>query len=478
MTLTLPYPKTDINLIKHNITFDEIQNMDWDSFADFCDGLRKELLDNWDEKYQPPMIGKSRDEIINQFNKLKDYDIDKFYIEDDNYPSFKGWIKNFSKMGSSCIQFFPALLKTQIDNYSMYDWFSSDELKVDFRRTMVVKLRKDGMYSYSRCLKQADLETDVETWIQNTTNTDTDFWLELTDNMDSESVVLDEKNIELLKNKGYIESRHFRNILDDREPLYYNIRHYKLNQKLFPNIIQIFRLGFGQVPVNFPPLTSRWICENYLDTDSDNIVYDMCSGWGGRLLGSLSANRKIHYVGTDVNSNNFGCYEKLGEFYNEHCNGENTFDIFTDGCEVIHENKQFQKYKGKLDLCFTSPPYFCREMYSDDVEQSFNKYPNYKDWVNGFLNRTIKTCYEYLKPNKYMLINIADVKVKDKDIIPLEQDTISESIKCGFSYEGKYGMTMTRMIGLNTKKVLNSWFDIETRTHFKYEPILIFKKNG
>ena len=117
-------------------------------------------------------------------------------------------------------------------------------------------------------------------------------------------------------------------------------------------------------------------------------------------------------------------------------------------------------------------------MYSDDVEQSFNKYPNYKDWVNGFLNRTIKTCYEYLKPNKYMLINIADVKVKDKDIIPLEQDTISESIKCGFSYEGKYGMTMTRMIGLNTKKVLNSWFDIETRTHFKYEPILIFKKNG
>jgi len=39
-------------------------------------------------------------------------------------------------------------------------------------------------------------------------------------------------------------------------------------------------------------------------------------------------------------------------------------------------------------------------------------------------------------------------------------------------------MTMTRMIGLNTKKVLNSWFDIDTKTHFKYEPILIFKKNG
>ena len=37
----------------------------------------------------------------------------------------------------------------------------------------------------------------------------------------------------------------------------------------------------------------------------------MCSGWGGRLLGSLSSQLKIHYVGTDVNSNNKGCYESL-----------------------------------------------------------------------------------------------------------------------------------------------------------------------
>ena len=38
------------------------------------------------------------------------------------------------------------------------------------------------------------------------------------------------------------------------------------------------------------------------------MVYDMCSGWGGRLL-KWSSKLKIHYVGTDVNSNNKGCYE-------------------------------------------------------------------------------------------------------------------------------------------------------------------------
>ena len=33
-------------------------------------------------------------------------------IEDENYPDFKGFIKNFSKSGSSCIQFFPSMFKT------------------------------------------------------------------------------------------------------------------------------------------------------------------------------------------------------------------------------------------------------------------------------------------------------------------------------------------------------------------------------
>ena len=454
--------------------------MDWEEFAEFSDGLRDELLMNWDTKYSPPMIGKSEDEIIKQFNKLRNYPTDNFLIKDENYPAYSGFIKNFSKSGSSCIQFFPALLKTQINGYSMYDWFSKEELKIPFRRMMVMKLRRDGMYSYSRCLTNEDIEeyNDVEHWLEGCKFTSVDYWLEPTNNVSENIVFLDEKMVKRLEVKGYILNRHYRNVLDEETPLYYNIRYYKLNQKIYPNIIQIFRLGLGQVPVNFPPLTSRLLCEEYLDEHADNIVYDMCSGWGGRLLGALSSNRKIHYVGTDVNSNNFGCYERLGEFYNEHCDGKNTFDIFTDGCEEIHKNARFKKYKGKLDLCLTSPPYFCREMYSDDDEQSFNKYPNYKDWLQQFLGRTIKTCFDYLKPNRYMLINIADVKIKEKDIIPLEQDTISQSIQHGFTYEGKYGMCMTRMIGLNTKKVLNSWFDTDTKTHYKYEPILIFKKNG
>ena len=35
---------------------------------------------------------------------------------------------------------------------------------------------------------------------------------------------------------------------------------------------------------------------------------------------------------------------------------------------------------------------------------------------------------------------------------------------------------MSRMVGLNTKDVKNNWFDMNTMTDYKVEPILVFEK--
>lgn len=82
-----------------------------------------------------------------------------------------------------------------------------------------------------------------------------------------------------------------------------------------------------------------------------------------------------------------------------------------------------------MDFCFTSPPYFDTEKYSDEPTQSYLAFPSPKSWVDGFLSKTIENCYYLLKEDGVLAINIADVpKVKVSDVI-IE---MAESI--GFRY--------------------------------------------
>ena len=127
-------------------------------------------------------------------------------------------------------------------------------------------------------------------------------------------------------------------------------------------------------------------------------------------------------------------------------------------------------------MVFTSTPYFSRELYSYDKGQSFIKFPNYRDWVKGFLGPTIKTGYEYLKPNRYMILNVSDVKMGENNFIPLEQDTIELAVKNGFNYIGRMDMTMSRMIGVPQSSVKNRYFSMDSKKTYKTEPILCFLK--
>ena len=229
----------------------------------------------------------------------------------------------------------------------------------------------------------------------------------------------------------------------------------------------------GQAVSNFRPTAAKYIYETY---GGDGVTLDMSCGWGGRLLGALSSNRNIHYVGTDVNTNNIGCYENLGEFYNKNCNGTNTYEIYYEPAELIHKNKSFQKYKGEISLCITSPPYFGREIYSLDKEQSCIKFSNYHDWLDGYYEPMIKNCYDYLKPRGHLVLNVADTKMSDQSYIPLEQHTIELAVKQGFTYLGNIPMVMSRMIGVKTDKVKNNYFDGSSNKIYKTEPTLCFIK--
>jgi hypothetical protein len=268
------------------------------------------------------------------------------------------------------------------------------------------------------------------------------------------------------------------------------VRDFQLGQKLFPSGIQAFRLGLGQPAVNFPPLTARYLYEKYTEHISQDVlnVYDPSAGWGGRILGAMSSLKRIHYIGTDPNTDNYidelgkTRYEYVADFFNsevletnsfweEH---KNTYHVFQDGSELIGNNPDFQTYKGTLDLVFTSPPYFDREQYSDDSEQSFKAYPAYEDWRNNFLKPTLTTAFEYLKPNRYLLWNIASIKIGADKFHPLEEDSIFIIESLGGEYKGKLKMLMTTMTGLNPENVKNC-VKVDG-SYRKYEPIFIFHK--
>ena len=478
--------KSNIHNLKTNLTYHEIQSLSFTDLSNWVDDLRNEILYNWDVKNEPPVIGKSKEQIIKSFSKLRDYPIEDLFIEDENYPHHLGFIKNFTKTPIN--QFFPSMYKVRIDRKpSIYDFFHEEDLQQRFKRHIVRNVRMDGMYLYTKYLTNTNgqLDTDYFQKWKSGLNGNTGFYLERTDQVNNNGtthkVYLPTKSVKKLQGQGILDDGDLRNNVDfgdDDEPSGYTVRYYDKNEKIIPNILQVFRIGLGTQPaVNFPTLSARLIYEKYLPQDQDNhIVWDCCSGYGGRLLGSLSSKLNIHYVGTEVNSSIWDNYDELGNFYNENCGGTNTWEIFKCGSEIVHKNKSFQKYKGRLDMVFSSPPYFSRELYSYDKGQSFIKFPNYRDWLTGFLGPTIKTSYEYLKPNRYMILNVSDIKMGENNFIPLEQDTIELAVKIGFSYIGRMDMTMGKMIGVKQSSVKNKYFSMDSKKTYKTEPILCFLK--
>jgi len=420
---------------------------------------------------------------------------------------------------------------------SIYDHFADPALEDKFVSIMKRAVKRDSMYSWSRSIvnkKDENTFWDGETGLEfiekvykgevftgKHSNLDIVIAKVKENTLENYGTINDEyvgfgnlyltaQEIEECVNKGWLSSTQMSNIKKIEESstsesgkvtkYFYLIRWYDKTDGIFPKILQVFRLSCGQPAVNFPALTAKWIYENYtahIEQEEPLHIYDSSSGWGGRIIGAMSSRKKTHYIGTDPNPDNFipelgiSRYEYVAKFYNDKCVDDfsdslvkffevqkqgNTYELFQDGSELIHQNPKFQKYEGKLDLAFTSPPYFNREQYSQDVNQSFIAYGEYDDWRENFLRPTLTTIYNYLKNDRYVLWNIADIKIGSNTYYPLEQDSIDILTELGCEYKGKLKMLMTRMVGLDpTKSGIKNSVKHNGKA-YKFEPIFVFHK--
>ena len=507
-----------------NVVFENLLEMSPGSFRIWVVQLRKELTEAWDNYGCPPRTGKNEDDIINSFNRMAEFPAHEFEFDDELSDTPKDVIVNKSRLGVEADQFFENMFKTRInytekDNgYSIYDLVANPDYFERVYKGALRHFRRDSFYSHalstikhSRKYSVVSVSSGRE-WISAffenpSLFTGKDFFLEevkLRDGLNTGYFQLEQSDIlQLTKDqveeiRDNLKYRHhstfnINNMGDDKA---YAIRLYDKGKKIFPGGFKSFRIGYIQPAVNFPPMTAKYLYERFTNEIKDRQIkiYDPSSGWGGRILGAMAVrdDRNIHYIGTDPNPDNHypdgtSRYSDLADFYNTKTYRSNpffssthTYEVFKLGSEEIQHDKDFQRHRGEIDLVFTSPPYFNREAYSDDENQSYKKYgSSYESWRDGFLRPTLSTCAEWLRPGGYLLWNIADILIKGK-YLTLEQDSIDILGELGVEYKYKLKMALEGMPGQNrvnedgTPKCKN--FCQVNGRYLKYEPIFVFWK--
>ena len=165
------------------------------------------------------------------------------------------------------------------------------------------------------------------------------------------------------------------------------------------------RYSGTQAVSNFRPTAAALMYDKFLEKASPlfntkaGTTWDMSCGYGGRLLGSIAAD--VNYIGTDPCTETF---EGLKQIKEDWGSSNRTIELYQMGSE------EFWPDMNTIDLCFTSPPYFDWEKYSEEETQSYKKYPTSEEWLNGFLLDTIDKCHHGLKLGGILALNVANTR--------------------------------------------------------------------
>lgn len=104
-------------------------------------------------------------------------------------------------------------------------------------------------------------------------------------------------------------------------------------------------------------------------------------------------------------------------------------NLYNQGSEIELPEEMI----GKMDFAFSCPPYFNLEQYCEEETQCYIKYPNIKDWLEGYVKGTIQNIYKALKKGAYYAVNIADFKVGNEQV-KFVDEWINLSKENGFEF--------------------------------------------
>lgn len=130
-------------------------------------------------------------------------------------------------------------------------------------------------------------------------------------------------------------------------------------------------------------------------------LFDPCAGWGGRLLGTVSAG--WHYTACEPNP----------ETYDNLCRLVAFLGI---GHRVTLHNMPVEDFDISTltpDIVLTSPPYFNLERYTSDQNQSYNKFSDFQNWRDHWFVPLMNRCLDQIHPEGISAWNVQNFQRND-----------------------------------------------------------------
>lgn len=180
----------------------------------------------------------------------------------------------------------------------------------------------------------------------------------------------------------YFERKYVKNMVEWAE------KNNRYKNNLIKKYYFIYCLYFGAINI-FKPIRSIEIFKRF----NPKSILDPTMGWGGRLVGACVCNVP-NYIGIDMNTNLREPYEKMTHFLKS----RSTTNIDLHFEDILSIDLSNFKY----DMVFTSPPYYNKEIYSNNT-----KYNSIKEWNENFYKPFIERTYKYLEKNGFYILNIS-----------------------------------------------------------------------
>jgi len=267
----------------------------------------------------------------------------------------------------------------------------------------------------------------------------------------------------------------------------------KSDQLMFPTFANCIKVVTGAQPLtNIRVPVAKWIYQSTILTEDKDeyIVFDPSAGWAGRLIAFLASSshpamkgKRCVFICTDPNKVIFERYGMIVRFWKKYVDPGNKAKVYPICCgsEEFHKTEEFKRFKGRGNIVYTSPPYYNRERYSDDPEQSFRKFNTYEKWRDGFLKDTIQNAYDFLGEGGKFFWNVSNISVTKNITYPLENDSVKIAKSIGFQYVEAIKMLMRNFPGrdqtdekieamvkkgFNFIKTQGRWVKFESIFHF------------